>query len=253
MKIAVVGGTGQVGSEVAAQIEGLGHEAVIVSRSAGVDVASGSGLAAALSGVDAVIDVSNTSAQDPQGILDFFSSAGRNIGETAAAAGVRNVVLLSIIGIDEAHGYPHFAGKAAQERALAASGAPYTVLRAAQFFEFAADVAGWGDTGDHSDVPPLLMQPVSIRETAAYLIELALGEPVGGVVEIAGPDRVDLVDAARRTLAARGEERTLVPSWRESGFGVEMAGDLLLPNPGARIASDRFADWLAAGAKPTAR
>jgi uncharacterized protein YbjT (DUF2867 family) len=101
-------------------------------------------------------------------------------------------------------------------------------------------------------VPPLLMQPVAVTDVAEALVALALGPPLGTRVEIAGPERQDLVDMARRTLAARGEECRLVPSWQAGAFTVEMAGDVLLPGDGARLGATTFDQWLAgrAGTMP---
>ena len=77
------------------------------------------------------------------------------------------------------------------------------------------------------------------------LAEVATGEPQGRARDLAGPEPQDLVDMARRALAARGESIRLVPSWRDGPFGVEMAGEILLPDPDARLAPTTFDAWLA--------
>ena len=52
---------------------------------------------------------------------------------------------------------------------------------------------------------------------------------------------------ARRILAARGDSTArLVPSWQNGMFGVEMAGEVLLPGPDARLAPTTFSAWLTA-------
>jgi hypothetical protein len=77
--------------------------------------------------------------------------------------------------------------------------------------------------------------------------EVATGQPQGRYVDVAGPEPQDLVDMARRTLEARGRVVKLVPTWSGS-FGPEMAGNVLLPGDGARIAPTTFDDWLAKSA-----
>jgi uncharacterized protein YbjT (DUF2867 family) len=244
MRIAVIGATGLVGRAVRAAVERNGHEAVAVSRSAGVDVVSGEGLEAALAGCDAVIDVVNTPENEGDGPRRFFTAATENLLRAGQRAGVSHHVVLSIVGVDLVRGNPHYAGKQHQERLARSGPVPATIVRATQFHDFAGMVASWTRDGDSAFVPPLLVQPVDVGDLATALVEVAAGSRDGGLVEIAGPEKQDLVDMARRTLAARGESVRLTTGWGEP-FGVEMAGDALLPGPGARIATTTFDDWLA--------
>lgn len=213
---------------------------------------TGRGLASALAGVDTVIDVGNTAAAEPAAMIGFFVTSSANVLAAEHEASVRHHVLLSIIGVDRTRDYPHFTGKLAQETTVANGGIPYTILRATEFFEFADSAVQWGARGDSSDVPPLLMQPVAVDDVAEALVDAAVAEPANAIVEIAGPERHDLVDMARRAQAARGGPvLRLVPSWEQSGFGEEMAGNLLLPGTGARIATTTFDDWLRGIAEPS--
>lgn len=244
MKIAVAGGTGLLGGELVRQFTARGDTVVVLARSAGVDVENGQGLDEALAGVSTVVDVLNTTADAFDDVVAFFARTSDSLLAAERRAGVRHHVLLSIIGVDQTREYAHFAGKMAQEKAVADGGVPYTVVRSTQFFEFAEMSVAWGLSEGRSSIPPLLMQPISVADAATFLIEFARAEPVGGVVEIAGPERHDLVDVARRTLQARGRSLSLDPSWIESGAGTEMAGNLLLPHDGARIASGTLQEWL---------
>jgi uncharacterized protein YbjT (DUF2867 family) len=257
MRVAVAGATGRIGSRTVAALMEAGHHPVPLSRSHNVDISTGTGLDEALSGVDAVVDVLNTPEPDP---VPFFRTTTANLLDAEARAGVRHHVLLSIVGIHRVADNVHYAGKRAQEELVAAGPVPWTVLAATQFHDFPVMVASWTRDGgggepptaarvatsvDTVTLPPLLMQPVAPADVAGVLAELAVGIPLGRL-ELAGPERQDLVDMARRTLAARGDLVRIVPTW-DGMFGESMAGNVLLPGPGARIAKTTFEEWLASG------
>jgi uncharacterized protein YbjT (DUF2867 family) len=247
VRIAVAGGTGLAGRQTVKALRRSGHDAVVIARSVGVDLTTGDGLAEALVGVDAVIDVTNTPTVDPEEAREFFATTTKQLLAAEHNAGVRHHVVLSIVGVDRVEGNGHYAGKRAQERAALAGPVPATIVRATQFFDFAAMVVGWTRRGQVATVPPLLVQPVAVSDVGDVLIEKAVGELQHGVAELAGPELQDLVDMARRTLAARKTPLRLIPSWRGL-FGVEMAGEVLLPGPDAQIAPTTFEAWLGAQA-----
>jgi uncharacterized protein YbjT (DUF2867 family) len=243
MTTAVVGATGLVGRLLVAELQRSGHQVAQIARSLGVDTVTGAGLDAALDGVEAVIDVSNTPAMQAAEAEAFFGTSTRNLLDAGRRAGVRHHVVLSITNLDRIEGNAHYAGKRRQE-AVATEG-PSTIVRAAQFFEFAEMVAGWSRQDGTVTVAPLLLQPVAAADVAAVLAEVAQGEPQGRAPDLAGPEPQDFVDMTRRVLAARGDTTTkLVPSWR-GVFGVEMAGEVMLAGPGARLGPTTFDAWLA--------
>ncbi len=244
-RVAVAGATGQVGREIVAALRDAGHEAVELARARGVDVLAGNGLNEALTGADAVIDVLNTAATDRDEAVDFFTRTTGNLLAAEQRCGVRHHVLLSIINVDAVPDNVHYLGKVAQEQRVEAGPVPWTILRAAQFHSFAEMVAGWMADGGVAAVAPLLVQPVDVGDVATVLVELALGPAQGRGPELAGPDTLDLVDMAVRTFAARGDSTTVRASWRDSPFGVSMAGEVLLPGPDARIGGTSFTAWLA--------
>lgn len=246
MRVAVVGGTGLVGGHTTEALRLAGHDAVVVARSRGIDVTTGAGLDAALAGVEAVIDVTSTSAQEREEVYEFFSTATGNLLAAEQRAGVGHHVALSIVGVDRVEGNAHYAGKRRQEALALAGPVPATILRATQLHEFAAMVVDWTRQGEVATVAPLLVQPVAASDVGRVLAELATGSARGGVRELAGPETQDLVDMARRTLAARGQSIQLVASWRNGPFSVEMAGEVLLPGPDAELAPTTFDAWLAA-------
>ncbi|MCV7283304.1 SDR family oxidoreductase [Mycolicibacterium flavescens] len=244
MRIAVAGATGNIGGRTVAALQRDGHEVVPISRSLGVDLMTGEGLDAALTGVEAVVDAVSAPPTDRDQTTEYFGTTTRNLLAAEQRAGVRHHVLLSIVGIHGIDGNAHYSGKREQERLVAEGAVPWTVVPATQFHDFAAMVAGWTEQDGVATIAPLLVQPIAPDDIAEVLAEIATGPPQGRYVDVAGPEPQDLVDMARRTLAARGRQVKLVPTW--SGmFGPSMAGNVLLPGDNARIAPTTFDDWLA--------
>ncbi len=244
MRIAIAGATGHIGALTAAALKGRGHDVVPISRAHGVDLVSGHGLDAALAGVDAVVDVTNATGSDADDAVAYLGTATRHLLAAEERAGVRHHVLLSIVGVHRVEGNAHYAGKREQERLVEAAAVPWTIVPATQFHDFAAMVASWSEQDGVATLAPLLVQLIAPADVADVLAEIATGEPRGRYVDVAGPEPQDLVDMARRTNQVRGREVKLVPTW--SGFlGPEMAGNVLLPGDGARIAPTTFDDWLA--------
>jgi uncharacterized protein YbjT (DUF2867 family) len=244
MRIAVVGGTGVIGRHTVTALRNAGHDPLVIARSRGVDVFTGQGLDEALVGVEAVIDMINLQGSDVEATRNMFASATQNLLAAEQRAQVKHHVLLSIVGIDRLEGNAHFAGKRLQEKILFSSPVPATIQRATQMYEFAGQVIEWMRSGDVIIVPPLLMQPVAAADVGEILTEIAAGPPLGRAVDLAGPETQDLVDMARRVLSARNESIRLIPSWRNGLFGVDAAGEVLLPGPEARLAPTTFDTWL---------
>jgi uncharacterized protein YbjT (DUF2867 family) len=245
VRIAVIGGTGLVGRHTVAALERAGHDPVVVARSREVDVATGEGLDDALAGAEAAVDVTNAAAWDPEGAREAFGAMTERLLAAEESAGVGHHLLLSIAGVHRVEGNAHYAGKRRQEEVVEAGPVPFTILPATQFHEFAEMVVGWTERDGAAALPPLLLQPVAAADVGAVVAELAAGPPQGRTRDLAGPATEDMVDMARRTLAARGREVRLVPTWQNGVFGVEMAGEVLLPGPDARLAPTTFEDWLA--------
>jgi len=245
MRIAVVGGTGLTGGHATAALVRAGHEAVIVARSTGADLLTGAGVAEALEGADAVIDVTNAAAADAASARTVFGTMTRNLLAAEQRAGVRHHVLLSIVSIARLPHVAHYAGKLAQEELVQRGPVPFTIVRATQFHEFGEMMVQWNLQGGSATIPPLRLQPVAASDTGAMLAEVAARTPLNGWFELAGPDRLDLVDMARRTLAARHREVEVIAGW-SGGFDASAAGEVFLPGPSARIAPLSFSAWLRA-------
>ncbi len=249
-RIGVAGATGRVGRHVVDVLRGGGHDVVPISRSNGVDVITGDGLAAALEGAEVVIDVTTGPSSEQGPATEFFTTATRNLEEAGEKAGVRRLVVVSIIGTDKAVG-GYGAAKMAQERAALAGPIPARILRAAQFHELVEMLMGWGRQGDVVYLPPMRTQIVAARTVAEALVGLALSDEPEGErpAEIAGPRDEYLPDLAALVVAKRGEEVKIEavsnPADPDDVLG-ENGG--LLPGPHATLAGPTFAEWLNAGA-----
>jgi uncharacterized protein YbjT (DUF2867 family) len=245
-RIAVAGATGRVGRHVVDVLRGGGHDVVPISRSNGVDVITGDGLAAALEGAQIVIDTSTGPSAEQGPATEFFTTATRNLGDAGEKAGVRRLVVVSIIGTDKATaGYG--AAKVAHEQAALAGPIPARILRAAQFHEFVDVLMGWGRQGDVIYLPQMRTQIVAARTVAEALAGLALSrEPEGGQpAEIAGPREEYLPDLARLVAARRGEQVKIeaVSNPADPDDALNSNGGLL-PGPHATLAGPTFAEWL---------
>lgn len=248
-KIAVAGATGRVGRHVVDVLEARGHHVVPMSRSVGVDVITGDGLAEALAGVDTVIDAASWPSPEQEAATEFFTTSARNLHEVGEQAGVGRIVVVSIIGIDRfTAGY--LAAKRAHEQAVVAGPIPVRILRAAQFHEFVEPVVNWGRNGEVSYVAPMRTQLVAARTVAEALAELALdngSEPAPGsrIPEIAGPQEESLVDVARLLAARRGEPIRIEPVKDPADPDRELYEEgALLPGPTATLAGPTFEEWL---------
>jgi uncharacterized protein YbjT (DUF2867 family) len=244
MRIAVAGGTGVVGRRVVEAVEARGDQAVVLSRGNGVDVVTGSGLDAALEGVDAVVDTANIDTLSASAATSFFERATGNLAAASARAGVGHLVVLSIVGIDRMP-YDYYAGKVAQERVAEASAVPWTILRATQFHEFAAQMFARGKVGPLHVAPRARVQPVAAQEVGRQLAILAAGAPQGRAADLAGP-REERLDAMIKTYAARVGHRGWIPSVSLPGRQLKaMREGLALPGPGATLGAQTFEEWLA--------
>ncbi|AKZ53542.1 putative dihydrodipicolinate reductase [Streptomyces ambofaciens ATCC 23877] len=245
MKVVVIGGTGLIGSKLVAKLEEHGHEAVPAAPNTGVNTLTGEGLAEVLEGADVVVDVSNSPSFEKDAVMEFFRTSTTNLLKAEADAGVTHHVALSVVGTERLPDSDYFRAKVAQENLIKESGIPYTIVHATQFFEFMNGIAASSTDGDTVRLAPVKIQPIAADEVAAAVGRAAIGAPVDGVVEVAGPEAFRLDELLRDTLAAQNDPRTVVTDPHAPYFGAELQETTLLPGPDAHIAETRFADWLA--------
>ena len=244
MKIAVAGGTGTVGRHVALAARARGHEVVVLSRSEGVDLMTGAGLEPALRGVNAVVDVASISTQSADAATRFFHTVTTNLLQAERRAGVAHHVALSIVGIDGSS-YGYYKGKLAQEQALLTSDAPFTLLRATQFHEFAQQMVGQLSFGPVTAVPTMRTQPIAASEVASRLVNLAEGAAQGRVADLAGPREENLARMVRSYLRVIGRRAFVIPLRLPGAAFVAMRSGSLLPGPDASLGEQTYDEWVA--------
>ncbi|MBB2942484.1 uncharacterized protein YbjT (DUF2867 family) [Actinoplanes lutulentus] len=236
MRVVVAGGTGQTGTLLVEALRTRGHEAIAASRSTGVDLITGEGLAEVLEGADVVVDVTNA---PPENQDDFFRTATENLTAAENKAGVRHHVVLSIVGLEPASDLAYYRAKLTQEAAVRSGGVDYTIVRATQFFEFLGAILGANTDGDEIRLAPVKVQPIALADLVVLLAETAESEPVNGTVEVAGPEVLALDEIGRR-LAEPGQR---VTSDGKPFFGADIPIDALVAGPGARLGSTTLAVW----------
>ena len=242
-RVLIAGGSGAAGTRLAAALASRKHEGVIAARSAGVDTASGRGLAEAMRGVEVVVDVTNARSRSREEVADFFQTSARNLID-AGRHTVRHYIVLSVVGAHRMAGSAHMAGKLAQEGEVAGAGVPFTILRATQFFEF---VAGFGDifgTDNGVRVPDANMQPMAIDDVAKALAMIVDRAPADRILEIGGPRAMPIREAVARILVWRGDQRPVTSSSDVLYFGAALEKNTLVPESDAMWGATTLEDWL---------
>jgi uncharacterized protein YbjT (DUF2867 family) len=244
MKIVVIGGTGLIGSKLVARLREQGHEAVPASPDSGVNTLTGEGLSEVLAGAQVVVDVSNSPSFDDEAVLAFFESSSRNLLTAEEAAGVGHHVALSVVGTDRLSESGYFRGKIAQETLIKGSPIPYSIVHATQFFEFVKSIADAAADGDTVRLAPVLIQPIAADDVAAAVGRTAVGPPLNGIVEVAGPEQFQLDELIRRGLEARNDPRQVIADPEARYFGARLDERTLVPGDDARLAETHFEEWL---------
>lgn len=241
MKVAVIGGTGLIGSQVVRKLNAAGHEAVPYAQSTGTDVLSGRGLDEAAAGADVLVNLTNSPTFDDAS-LAFFRTSMDNLLAAASKAGVGHFVILSIVGVDQVPELDYYRAKALQEEILVAGPIPYSIVRATQFMEFMDAALSWTADGDTVRLPATPIQPIAAEDVADAVAQVAAGPPLGGIHKIAGPEVFPLDDLGRLTLAHKGDDRTVVTD-PTAGMFAAVKGDVLTDTD-AHLAPTRYTDWL---------
>lgn len=241
MKIAVIGGTGLIGSQVVKNLNAAGHDAVAHSQSTGVDVISGVGVDEAVAGADVVVNLTNSPTFD-EASPAFFQTSMDQLLASAKKGGVGHFVILSIVGADRVPELDYYRAKVLQERILAAGPIPYSIVRATQFMEFMDAVLAWTADGDTVRLPATPIQPIASRDVAKAVAEVAAGNPLNGIRNIAGPEVFSLDELGRITLSRKGDKREVVTDPTAGMFAV-VKGDALTDKD-AHLAPTRYAGWL---------
>lgn len=245
MRITVIGGTGLIGTRVVRILNDRGHDVVAAARATGVNSFTGEGLADALDGASVVVDASNSSYTDGAGAQEFFYTSTLNLLAYGQAAGVAHHVALSVVGTDRlarAQG-GYFVAKEQQESLITASGRPFTLVHATQFFEFIRSITDHAMREGAAHIADVLAQPMAADDVARAVVEAALAEPLFGTVEFGGPEVFSLKELASLDLRSRQDDREVVADPLGTYFGAHLGARDLLPEATATLAPTRYHDW----------
>jgi uncharacterized protein YbjT (DUF2867 family) len=249
MKIVVIGGTGLIGSKLVTMLGEHRHQAVPASPNSGVNTLTGQGLAEVLAGAAVVVDVSNSPSFEDAPVMEFFKTSTGNLLTYEAAAGVGHHVALSIVGSDRLPDSGYMRAKVAQEKLIRESSIPYSIVKATQFFEFVNRIADSFTEGRTVRVPPVRFQPMAADDVASAVGRVAMGSPLNGIVEIAGPEQFRFDELIRQSLDARNEPREVIADPHARYFGTELSDRSLVPGDGAQLGATRYEDWLSRSAR----
>ncbi len=244
MRIVVIGGTGLIGSKLVSKLREHGHEAIPAAPNTGVNTITGEGLAQALKGASVVVDVSNSPSWDDAAVLKFFETSTRNLLTYETAAGVRHHVALSVVGTDRLSESGYFRGKIAQEKLIREGSIPYSIVHATQFFEFLKGLADISFDGKKVRLPHVLFQPMAADDVASGVATVAVGPPLNGVVEIAGPEQFRVDELVQRRLVSLKDPREVIADPNARYAGAKVNERTLLPGNNARLGETRFETWL---------
>ena len=245
MKIVVIGGSGLIGSKTVNKLRERGHEVIAASPASGVNTITGEGLEEALTGTDVVIDVANSPSFEDKAVMEFFETSGNNLLAAERKAGVKHHIALSVVGTERLQDSGYFRAKQVQENLIRRSGIPFTIVHSTQFFEFLGSIAASGAKGEAIHLSPAAVQPIASDDVAAAMADAALGAPINGIVEIAGPEKVSLSALVARYLTKMGDARTIVPDEHALYFGATLNDQSLVPGPDPRIGKIDFEKWFA--------
>ena len=244
MKIVVVGGRGLIGSKVVTKLSAQGHDVITASRRTGVDSLTGEGLADGVAGADVLVDVADSPLFDDEPVMRFFTTATANLLSAEREAGVEHHVALSVVGAQVMPSSGYNTAKAAQEDLIGDSGRPYSIVRATPFFEFVVGLADSATDGDIVRLPHALFRPIAADDVATAVAGVAIGRPINGVMEIAGPEEMGMDDFVRTGLAASGDERRVLTDAKAPYFGAVIDDQTLAPDENATIFTTRYSDWM---------
>jgi len=244
MKIVVIGGSGFIGSRLVPKLREQGHEVIAASPNSGVNTITGEGLAEALKGASVVVDVSNSPSWEDSAVLNFFETSTRNLLKYGAQAGVKHLVALSVVGTERLSESGYFRAKIAQEKLIKNSTLPYSIVEATQFFEFLKGIADISMQGDKVHLAPVLFQPMAADDVASGVAKVAVGAPINGTVEIAGPEPFRLDELLRRRLAQLNDAREVITDADARYAGAKLEERTLVPGKNARLGQTRFDTWV---------
>jgi uncharacterized protein YbjT (DUF2867 family) len=210
-----------------------------------VNTITGEGLTEVMMGTDVVIDVANSPSFEDKAVMEFFETSGRNLLAAEARAGIKHHIALSVVGTERLQDSGYFRAQAVQEKLIRQSGIPFSIVHSTQFFEFLGGIAASAAKGEAIHLSPAYVQPIASDDVAAAVADVALGAPINGIIEIAGPQKLSLADLVARYLDKIDDPRAVVSDVNALYFGAALNDQSLVPGPDPRIGKIDFETWFA--------
>jgi len=245
MKVVVIGGTGLIGSQLVNQLQQTGHEVIAASPNNGVNTLTGEGLSEVLQGAQVVVDVSNSPSFEDNAVMNFFKTANENLLPAENAAGVQHHIALSVVGTQKLQASGYFRAKQVQEDLIRASGIPYTIVHATQFFEFAGGIVQMSVVDGKVIVPAANIQPIASKDVTAFVAETALEKPANKILEIGGPEKFDMAAWVKQYLQATHKSYEVASDSQAPYSGALITADTLVPETAVFLGKTNYADWIA--------
>jgi uncharacterized protein YbjT (DUF2867 family) len=244
MKIVVIGGTGLIGSQVVNQLQHTGHEVIAASPNNGVNTLTGEGLAEVLQGAHVVVDVSNSPSFEDNAVMNFFKTANENLLPAEKAAGVQHHIALSVVGTQKLLASGYFRAKQVQEEMIKASGIPYTIVHATQFFEFAGGIVQMSMADGKVIVPAANIQPIASKDVASFMAKTALEKPANKTLEIGGSEKFDIAVWVKQYLQATHKNYEVAADADALYSGAPLTADTLVPAAAVSLGKTKYAEWI---------
>lgn len=245
MKIVIIGGTGLIGSQLVQQLQQTRHEIIAASPSSGVNTLTGEGVAEVLINADVVVDVSNSPSFEAAAVMNFFKTSNERLLAAAREAGVRHHIALSVVGTRQLQASGYFRAKQVQEDMIKASGIPYTIVHATQFFEFASGIVQMSTVEGKVLVPDANIQPVASKDVVSFLANTVLSQPTNSTLEIGGPEKYDMRDWISQYAKATGKQLEVVADANALYSGAPLQKDTLTPQSEVYLGSSHYHEWIA--------
>jgi len=244
MKIVIIGGTGLIGSQLTHLLKDQ-HEVVVASPNTGVNTLTGEGLAKALEKAQVVVDVSNSPSFETDAVMHFFKTSNENLMAAEKEANVKHHIALSVVGTQKLQGSGYFRAKQVQEDLIKASGIPYTIVHATQFFEFAGGILGMSTKGNKAYLSDAYIQPIASAEVAAFLASIVTANPALSTLEIAGPQKFHMNEWIK-TYATITQKTIEIITQKEAPYsGAILEENTLVPGKAYFSGRTNYADWIA--------
>ena len=245
MKIVVIGGTGLIGSQVVDQLQQTGNEVIAASPNTGVNTLTGEGLAAVLQGANVVVDVSNSPSFETEAVMHFFKTSNENLLPAAKAAGVQHHIALSVVGTQKLQASGYFRAKQVQEDMIKASGIPYTIVHATQFFEFAGGILQMSMANGKVVLPDANIQPIASKDVAAFVAKTALEKPANKILEIGGPEKFNMTAWIKQYATATHKDLEIIADANALYSDAPIAADTLAPESAVYLGETKYDKWIA--------